>query len=158
MPLEEDNNDYLKYYLEDEAPLFQQLNCIVKKGEPFQKQALLSKLNIIQTDEIFKSVMEYILNDFETWDKETITLFPKYLYPLFITSKEILLQSIDNELFNMIFKKFISIISSTEEHISREYMNFFEKLIQHFNSEKIKLHYEIDEDIFENIISLDLIT
>ena len=47
MPLEEDNNDYLKYYLDDDLPLFQQLNCIVKKGEPFQKQALLSKLNII---------------------------------------------------------------------------------------------------------------
>ena len=158
MPLEEDNNDYLKYYLDDDLPLFQQLNCIVKKGEPFQKQALLSKLNIIQTDEIFKSFMEYILNDFETWDKETITLFPKYLYPLFITSKEILLQSIDNELFNMIFKKFISIISSTEEYISREYMNFFEKLIQHFNSEKIKFPYEIDEEIFENIISLGVLT
>ena len=40
--------------------------------------------------------MEYILNDIETWDKETITLFPKYLYPLFNQPKEILMQSIDN--------------------------------------------------------------
>ena len=68
MPVETDNEDYLKYYLDDTLSLFQQLNTIIKKGEPFQRQALLFKLNI-----------------------ETITLFPKYLYPLFNKPKEILM-------------------------------------------------------------------
>ena len=158
MPLETDNNDYLKYYIEESVSLSQQLNNTIKRGEPFQRQAMLSKLNIIQSDEIFKPLMIYILNEFETWDKETITLIPKYIYPLFITSKEILLQSIDNDLFNMIFKKFISIISSTEEHISREYMNFFELLIKYFNSQKIKFPYEIKVEICNDIISLGMIT
>ena len=115
MPLETNNDDYLKYYFEDYLPLFQKLNIIIKKGEPFQKQALLSKLSILQTSELFKSLMQYILNEIETWDKETITSFPKYLYPLLAKPKDILIKSIDNELFNNILKKIIAIISSTEE-------------------------------------------
>ena len=115
MPLETNNDDYLKYYFEDSLPLFQKLNIIIKKGEPFQKQALLSKLSILQTSELFKSLMQYILNEIETWDKETITSFPKYLYPLLAKPKDILIKSIDNELFNNILKKIIAIISSTEE-------------------------------------------
>ena len=122
MPLETNNDDYLKYYFEDSLPLFQKLNIIIKKGEPFQKQALLSKLSILQTSELFKSLMQYILNEIETWDKETITSFPKYLYPLLAKPKDILIKSIDNELFNNILKKIIAIISSTEEQISKEYM------------------------------------
>ena len=153
MPVETDNEDYLKYYLDDTLSLFQQLNTIIKKGEPFQRQALLFKLNIYQSTDLFKSLMEYILNDIETWDKETITLFPKYLYPLFNKPKEILMQSIDNELFNMILKKIIAITSSTDENILREYMEYLEKIILIFNSEK-KFPYEIDENIYEDIISL----
>ena len=153
MPVETDNEDYLKYYLDDSLPLFQQLNTIIKKGEPLQRQALLSKLNIYQSTDSFKSLMEYILNDIETWDKETITLFPKYLYPLFNQPKEILMQSIDNELFNIILKKIIKITSSTDENILREYMKYLEKIILVFDSD-IKFPYEIDETIYEEIISL----
>ena len=107
MPLETNNDDYLKYYFEDSLPLFQKLNIIIKKGEPFQKQALLSKLSILQTSELFKSLMQYILNEIETWYKETITSFPKYLYPLLAKPKDILIKSIENELFNNILKKII---------------------------------------------------
>ena len=153
MPVETDNEDYLKYYLDDSLPLFQQLNTIIKKGEPLQRQALLSKLNIYQSTDSFKSLMEYILNDIETWDKETITLFPKYLYPLFNQPKEILMQSIDNELFNIILKKIIKITSSTDENILREYMKYLEKIILVFDSD-IKFPYEIEETIYEEIISL----
>ena len=153
MPVETDNEDYLKYYLDDSLPLFQQLNTIIKKGEPLQRQALLSKLNIYQSTDSFKSLMEYILNDIETWDKETITLFPKYLYPLFNQPKEILMQTIDHELFNIILKKIIKITSSTDENILREYMKYLEKIILVFDSD-IKFPYEIDETIYEEIISL----
>ena len=59
MPLETDNNDYLKYYIEESVSLSQQLNNTIKRGEPFQRQAMLSKLNIIQSDEIFKPLMIY---------------------------------------------------------------------------------------------------
>ena len=82
--------------------------------------------------------MEYILDDIQTWDKETITLFPKYLYTLLTEPRDILMQSIDNKLFNAIFKKIISIISSTEEQISREYMTYLEKIIIHFNNSEDK--------------------
>ena len=161
MPLETNNDDYLQYYYDETIPLVQRLNTIIKKGDPFQRQALLSKLNLLQTNDIFKSLMEYILNDIETWDKETITLFPKYLYPLLTKPRNILLQSIDNKLFNAIFKKLISIISSTEEQISREYMSYIEKLIIHFNNseEKIssKFPYEFEESIYDDIISLSKI-
>ena len=158
MPLETDNDDYLKYFFDESIPLFQRLNTIIKKGDPIQKQALLSKLVLYQSTDLFKSLMEYILNEIGTWDKETITLFPRYLYPLFKTSRENLIKSIDNELFNLILKKFILTISSTEEHISREYMIYFEKIIEHFNEEKNEKNesfpYSIEESIFNDIISL----
>ena len=154
MPLETDNDDYLKYYLDESLPLVQKLNIIIKKGEPMQRQALLNKLNIYQSTDLFKSLMQYILNDIQTWDKETITLFPKYLLPLFTKPKEILVQSIDNELFNLILKKIILITSSTEENISKEYMKYLEKIINQFNSTKNVFPYEIDENIYEEIISL----
>ena len=163
MPLETDNEDYLKYYFEESLSISQKLNIIIKKGEPFQRQALLSKLNLFQSSDLFKSLMQYILSDIETWDKETITLFPKYLFPLFTKPREILLKSIDNELFNMILKKFIHIISSTEEQISKEYMKYLEQLIIHFNSQQNEINsgntknnfpFEFDEKICEDIISL----
>ena len=154
MPLETNNDDYLKYYFEDSLPLFQKLNIIIKKGEPFQKQALLSKLSILQTSELFKSLMQYILNEIETWDKETITSFPKYLYPLLAKPKDILIKSIDNELFNNILKKIIAIISSTEEQISKEYMKYIEKIILYYHKENIVFPFEIKEEIFDDIISL----
>ena len=119
MPLESNSDEYLLYLYDEEIPLFQRLTTIIKKGESFQRQALLSKLNLIQTSENFKSLMEYILNDIQIWDKETITLFPRYLYPLFTTSRDILLKSIDNELFNSIFKKFRTNIKRVYD-ISRE--------------------------------------
>ena len=158
MPLESNSDEYLLYLYDEEIPLFQRLTTIIKKGESFQRQALLSKLNLIQTSENFKSLMEYILNDIQIWDKETITLFPRYLYPLFTTSRDILLKSIDNELFNSIFKKFITIISSTEEQISKEYMIYLEKIIEHFNKEKkensLNFPYKINEEIYDTIITL----
>ena len=159
MPLETDNDDYLKYYFDESLPLFQKLNTIIKKGEPFQKQALLSKLNLFLSHDLFKSLMNYILDDIETWDRETIFLFPQRLYPLFLSPKEIFLKNFDNELINKILEKFILIISSTDEQISREYMKYFEKIIIYYNKEKINekknfFPYKIEKNIYEKIISL----
>ena len=161
MPSESNDEEYLQYLYDEEIPLFQRLTTIIKKGEPFQRQALLSKLNLIQLSGNFKTLMVYILNDIQTWDKETITSFPKYVYPLFTKPRDVLLKSIDNELFNLFFKKIISIISSTEEQISKEYMIYLEKIIEHFNKEKkensLNFPYEIKDEIYDNIITLSKI-
>ena len=152
MPLESNDEDYLLYLYDEDTPLIQRLTTIIRKGEPFQRQVLLSKLNLIQTSNNFKTLMECILNDIQTWDKETITIFPKCIYPLFTQSKDVLIKSIDNELFNNIFKKIISIMSSTEEQISKEYMIYFEKIIFHFNSSNFP--FEINEENIDTIITL----
>ena len=152
MPLESNDEDYLLYLYDEDTPLIQRLTTIIRKGEPFQRQVLLSKLNLIQTSNNFKTLMECILNDIQTWDKETITIFPKCIYPLFTQSKDVLIKSIDNDLFNNILKKIISIMSSTEEQISKEYMIYFEKIIFHFNSSNFP--FEINEENIDTIISL----
>ena len=152
MPLESNDEDYLLYLYDEDTPLIQRLTTIIRKGEPFQRQALLSKLNLIQTSNNFKTLMECILNDIQTWDKETITIFPKCIYPLFTQSKDVLIKSIDNDLFNNILKKIISIMSSTEEQISKEYMIYFEKIIFHFNSSNFP--FEINEENIDTIITL----
>ena len=152
MPLESNDEDYLLYLYDEDTPLIQRLTTIIRKGEPFQRQVLLSKLNLIQTSNNFKTLMECILNDIQTWDKETITIFPKCIYPLFTQSKDVLIKSIDNDLFNNILKKIISIMSSTEEQISKEYMIYFEKIIFHFNSSNFP--FEINEENIDTIITL----
>ena len=152
MPLESNDEDYLLYLYDEDTPLIQRLTTIIRKGEPFQRQVLLSKLNLIQTSNNFKTLMECILNDIQTWDKETIMIFPKCIYPLFTQSKDVLIKSIDNDLFNNILKKIISIMSSTEEQISKEYMIYFEKIIFHFNSSNFP--FEINEENIDTIITL----
>ena len=152
MPLESNDEDYLLYLYDEDTPLIQRLTTVIRKGEPFQRQVLLSKLNLIQTSNNFKTLMECILNDIQTWDKETITIFPKCIYPLFTQSKDVLIKSIDNDLFNNILKKIISIMSSTEEQISKEYMIYFEKIIFHFNSSNFP--FEINEENIDTIITL----
>ena len=153
IPLEINIDEYLKYYFDESLPLFDKLNTIIKKGQPFQKQALLSKLNLYQSNSFFKSLIQYIINDIETWDKETISIFPKSIYNLLTQSSKILLSSIDNELFNMILKHIIKSITSGDEKISQEYIFYFEKIILFYSFDNI-FPYTIDNDIYDNIISL----
>ena len=156
MPLEINKDEYLKYYFEESLPLFDKLNTIIKKGQPFQKQALLSKLYLYQSNSLFKSLIQYIINDIETWDKETIKLFPKSLYNLLTQPSSILLSSIDNELFNMILKHIIILITSTDEGISQEYIFYFEKIVYCYSNNN-NIHnfpYIINDEIYDSIISL----
>ena len=154
IPLEINIDEYLKYYFDESLPLFDKLNTIIKKGQPFQKQALLSKLNLYQTNSLFKSLIQYIINDIETWDKETISLFPKSLCNLLTQSSSILLSSIDNEIFNMILKHIIKSITSTDDKISQEYIFYFEKIVKYYSKDNIIFPFIIDDDIYNNIISL----
>ena len=46
MPISTNQNEYLKYYIDESLSLFDKLNSTTKKAEPFQRQALITNLNI----------------------------------------------------------------------------------------------------------------
>ena len=155
MPLVTNENDYLKYYIDETLPLFDKLNIIIKKGQPFQRQALLNNLNIYITSSLLKPLIQFIITEIETWDKETILLFPKCLHNLLIKY----LSSLDNELFNIIFKHIIISISSGNEKLSKEYIYYFEIVIVYYtkefnNNNGKKFPFKIGDDIYEIIFSL----
>ena len=155
MPLVTNENDYLKYYIDETLPLFDKLNIIIKKGQPFQRQALLNNLSIYITSSLLKPLIQFIISEIETWDNETILLFPKCLHNLLIKY----LSSLDNELFNIIFKHIIISISSGNEKLSKEYIYYFEIVIVYYTKEfnninGKKFPFKIGDDIYEIIFSL----
>ena len=154
MPLVTNEDDYKKYYIDESLPLFDKLNIIIKKGQPFQRQALLNNLSIYIKSSLLKPLIQFIINDIGTWDNETILLFPKCLHNLLI----IYLSSLDNELFNIIFKHIIISISSGNEKLSKEYIYYFDNVIvyytKEFNNNSKKFPFTIGKDIYEIIFSL----
>ena len=56
MPLLTNKDEYLKYYLDESLPMFDKLNILMKKGQPFQRQALINNLNAYVKDSLFKSL------------------------------------------------------------------------------------------------------
>ena len=98
MPLETDEDEYKKYLIDDDLPLFDKLNIIIKKGDSIQKQALLNSLNIYINDCLFKSLIEYIISEIVTWDLEIRLIFPRCLNNILLNY----LSSINNEIFNII--------------------------------------------------------
>ena len=44
MPLVTNQDDYLKFYIDESLPLFDTINTIIKKGESMQHQALINNL------------------------------------------------------------------------------------------------------------------
>ena len=155
MPLVTNEDDYKKYYIDESLPLFDKLNIIIKKGQPFQRQALLNNLNIYITSSLLKPLIQFIISEIETWDNETILLFPKCLHNLLIKY----LSSLDNELFNIIFKHIIVSISSGNEKLSKEYIFYFEIVIVYYTKEfnhnnGKKFPFTIGNDIYEIIFSL----
>ena len=153
MPLETDEDAYKKYLIDENLPLFDKLNIIIKKGDSIQKQALLNSLNIYINDSLFKSLIEYIISEIVTWDIEVRLIFPRCLNNILLNY----LSSINNEIFNIIFKHMIISISSGNERISKEYIFYFDIIIENFtkqfNNGKT-FPYQIGDDIFEIIISL----
>ena len=153
MPLETDEDEYKKYLIDESLPLFDKLNLIIKKGFPIQRQALLNSLNIYIDNSLFKSLLQFIIAEIETWDAETLLVFPRSLHNILINC----LSSINNELFNIIFKHIILSISSGNEKISKEYIFYFDKVIENYtqkfnNGETFP--FIIGDDIFEIIFSL----
>ena len=161
MPLFTNEEEYLKFYLEESLPIFDKLNIIIKKGQPFQRQALLKNLLIYEKESFFKSLINFIIDDILTWDSETILLLPKSLYLLIINTDYIL----ENELFNLIFKHIIISLSSGSEKCRNEYTYYFNKIVDFYsvidikNNNKIKQNffpYTINDDIIELIVSLGI--
>jgi hypothetical protein len=161
MPLITNEEEYLKYYYEESLPIFDKLNSIIKKGQPFQRQSLLKNLLVYVKEPFFKSLINFIINDILTWDSETILLLPKALYIL-ITNTDYILE---NELFNIIFKHMINSVSSGAEKSRNEYTFYFNKIIEFYsiidikNNNKIKKNffpYTINDDIIEFIVSLGI--
>ena len=155
MPTDINKDEYLQYYYEESLSSTDVINLMIKKGKPFQRQALLNKLDTLQTEQIFQSLLKYIINDIKTWDKETIIFFPKCLYKILTkSSQEIIISSINDELFNMILKLIIESVSSTDEQISNEYISNFEKIIIYYSNNNIKFPFNINDGICDDIISL----
>ena len=155
MPLVTNEDEYLKYFIDESLPLFDRLNIIIKKGQPFQRQALLNNINIYIKSSLLKPLIQFIISEIETWEIETVLLFPKCLHNLLIKY----LSSLDNELFNIIFKHIIISISSGNEKLSKEYIYYFEIVITHYTKEfnhnnGKKFPYIIGNDIYEIIFSL----
>ena len=149
MPILTNKDEYLKYYIDESLPMFDKLNIIMKKGQPFQREALITNLNAYVNDSLFKSLIQFIISDIETWEIDSYLLFPKSLYLIVKNNK------IENELFNIIFKHMILYMSSGAENMKNEYTYYFNKLIDYFSDEKsLKFPYKINNDIFELIISM----
>ena len=155
MPLVTNEDDYLKYFIDESLPSFDKLNIIIKKGQPFQRQALLNNINIYIKSSLLKPLIQFIISEIETWDIETLLLFPKCLHNLLIKY----LTSLDNELFNIIFKHIIISISSGNEKLSKEYIYYFEIVVVYYtkefnNNTGKKFPFIIGDDIYEIIFSL----
>ena len=155
MPLLTNQDEYLKYYFEETLPTFDKLNTIIKKGESFQRQALMKNLIVYVKESLFKSLIQFIISDIGTWDSDTALLFPQSLYFVLINTDYI----IDNELFNIIFKHMVDSVSVGDEKKRDEYTFYFNKVIEFYsiNNPKNLLHnfpYNINNDTIEYIVSL----
>lgn len=160
MPLSTNKDEYLKYYIDDSLPMFDKLNIIIKKGQSFQRQALITNLNAYVRDPLFTSLIQFIISDISTWDADSIILFPKSLYKVIINN------ILDNELFNIIFKYIIINVSTGADVTKNEYTYYFDKIIEFYSPTKDEVDYGdkenikkdfpyiINDDIFEFIISL----
>ena len=162
MPLTTNQDDYLKYYIEESLPLFDKINTIIKKGNSSQRQALINNLISYVHDSLFANLIQFIIEDIGTWEVESINLFPKSLYYIIINN------TLDNELFNTIFKHIIINITTGADQTKIEYTIYFDKIIEYYRPTKTSYEiynnititedkdfpYKINDNIFEFILSL----
>ena len=162
MPLITNQEDYLKYYIDESLQLFDKINTIIKKGESLQRQALINNLNSYSHDSLFSNLIDFIIKDIGTWESESINLFPKSLYNIIINNK------LDNDLFNKIFHHIINNITTGADQTKMEYTLYFDKIIEFYRPTKTQYEiynnininidkefpYNLDDNIFEVILSL----
>ena len=162
MPLTTNQDDYLKYYIDESLPLFDKINTIIKKGDSIQRQALINNLNSYSQDSLFSNLIDFIIKDIGTWEPESINLFPKSLYNIIINNK------LDNELFNKIFKHIINSITTGADQTKMEYTLYFDRIIEFYRPSKTpyeiynnisvnidkEFPYKLNDNIFEWVLSL----
>ena len=153
MPLKTNEDEYLKYYIEDNISISDKLNLIIKKGHPIQRQVLLKNLIIYIKEPLFKSLIEFIINTITIWDIETILCFPKSLYDIITKTDYIISQ----DLFDLIFKHIIMSLSSGIEKARNEYLFYFNKIIEFYSIIDIKKNNDIKENFFNYKINEELI-
>ena len=162
MPQITNQEDYLKYYIDESLPLFDKINTIIKKGESIQRQALINNLNSYVHDSLFSNLIQFIITDIGTWEADSINLFPKSLYNIIINNR------LDNELFNNIFRHIIMNITTGAEETKSKYTLYFDKIIEFYRPTKTSYEiynnisisidkefpYKLKDNIFEFILSL----
>ena len=162
MPQITNQEDYLKYYIDESLPLFDKINTIIKKGESLQRQALINNLTSYAHDSLFSNLIQFIITDIGTWEAESINLFPKSLYNIIINNE------LDNELFNTIFRHIIMSITTGADQTKSNYTLYFDKIIEFYRPTKTSYEiynnininidkefpYKLNDNIFEFILSL----
>ena len=164
MPLITNQDDYLKYYIDESLPLFDKINTIIKKGNSMQRQALINNLNSYVKDSLFSNLIQFIISDIGSWEVESINLFPKSLYYIIVNN------ILDNELFNIIFKHIIMNITTGADQTKTEYTIYFDKIIEYYRPTKTSYEiynnvtitinkefpYKLNNNLFEVILSLGI--
>ena len=162
MPLTTNQDDYLKYYIDESLPLFDKINTIIKKGNSSQRQALINNLISYVHDSLFTNLIQFIITDIGSWEVESINLLPKSLYYIIINN------TLDNELFNTIFKHIMMNITTGADQTKTEYTIYFDKIIEYYRPTKTSYEiynninitinkefpYKLNDNIFEFILSL----
>ena len=127
-----------------------------------QRQALINNLNSYVHDSLFANLIQFIITDIGTWEVESINLFPKSLYYIIVNN------TLDNELFNTIFKHIIINITTGADQTKTEYTIYFDKIIEYYRPTKTSYEiynninininkefpYILNDNIFETILSL----
>ncbi|MCQ2818486.1 MAG: hypothetical protein MJ252_14555 [archaeon] len=168
---ETSGKDYTIYFNSEESSDFDILSKIMKKGEIFQKQALIMNLKkYLNNDGLFLSLISGIIHNLEEWDRETQSLFSKYLFKIVtaISPKS----SIYQKLMNIIIKHILFAVCNFHDTVTTDYIFYFDKIVNFidiqgeneeedrisnlgFKKKRNKKRYvEIDEDIYEFVISL----
>ena len=162
MPLTTNQEDYLKDYIEESLPLFDKINTIIKKGNSSQRQALINNLISYVHESLFSNLIQFIIEDIGTWEVESINLLPKSLYYIIINN------TLENELFNIIFKHIIINITIGADQTKTEYIIYFDKIMEYYRPTKTSYEiynninitinkefpYKLNNNIFEFILSL----
>ena len=159
MPTELTDHDYSIYYIPEHFSDFDRLNYIIKKGKPFQQQALLNNITqYISKISLFLSLINFIIENIEIWDQQTQLLFPESLYKA-IQSMFTLLQiknPLLNTITNTIIKHMLNAIAMFDEIVSDEYVKYFEMIVESIRREikNKKIEIELNKELFEFVVSL----
>lgn len=152
MPIANNSQDFSLYFIDEALSDFDKLNYIIKKGKPFQHQALISNLSLYFTNANFvNSLLNFLIQNIEIWDAYSQILFPTAIYKAI---KYILNNlndddgfDIKNEIINCILTHMVFAIATYEENVTKSYVNNLTLIVDEVSkyNDKIKLNQNIYE-------------